>query len=228
MRARTPPGQASSRANPGLDRPSVQSRLSMFSLFVLLVLPVLPLHALQLHHRILHPESPPDSPFFKRASIRPDDSGNPAIESVPTLQTDFEAFTRFETQHVTDALLYQLALDLQSDTPWLISSVKAVSLSFPPLYTLVPPHLSSPQCHLVHSANEHLVLHVPHPGGSPFALEYFLDTAPSDGNCPPGWASSPILALPRNLTITVSIPNRPPLFVVTLLMSDQLSLVLLL
>jgi hypothetical protein len=105
----------------------------MFSLFVLLVLPVLPIHALHLHHRILHPDSTPDDPFFKRASIRPDDSGNPAIESVPTLQTDFEAFTGFETQHVTDALLYQLALDLQTDSPWLISSVKAVSLSFPPL-----------------------------------------------------------------------------------------------
>lgn len=162
----------------------------MFSLFLLIALPILPLHALQLHHRLIHPSSPPDSPFFKRGTIRPDDTGNPGIESAPTLQTDFEAFTRFETPHVTDAL-YQLALDLQTDAPWLISSVKA--------------------CHLAHSANEHLVLHLPYPGGTPFALEYFLDTAPSDGNCPLGWASSPILALPRNLTVTVSIPNRPPL-----------------
>jgi hypothetical protein len=195
----------------------------MFSLLLLLVLPV---HALQLHHRLVHPSSPPDAPFFKRATIRPDHTGNPGIESVPTLQADFEAFTRFETQHVTDAL-YQLALDFQTDSPWLISSVKAVSLSFLH-FALVPPHSSFPQCHLVHTANEHLVLRVPYPGGTPFALEYFLDTAPSDGNCPLGWASSPILALPRNLTIAVSIPNRPPLFVVTLLMSDHLSLALLL
>jgi hypothetical protein len=109
----------------------------MFSLFLLIVLPILPLHALQLHHRLIHPSSPSDSPFFKRASIRPDDSGNPAIESVPTLQSDFEAFSRFETQHVTGAL-YQLALDLQTDSPWLISSVKAVSLSFLPLRARSP------------------------------------------------------------------------------------------
>jgi hypothetical protein len=103
------------------------------------------------------------------------------------------------------------------------------SKPLPHPYVLIPPSFFFfSQCHLAHTANEHLVLHVPYPGGAPFALEYFLDTAPSDGNCPPGWASSPILALPRNLTITVSIPNRPPLFVVTLLMSDHLSLALLL
>ena len=117
----------------------------MFSLFLLLiVLPILPLQALQLHHRLIHPSSPPDSPFFKRASIRPDDTGNPGIESVPTLQADFEAFTRFETQqHVTDAL-YQLALDLQTDSPWLISSVKAVSLSFLHLRARSPSFFFSP------------------------------------------------------------------------------------
>lgn len=134
MRA-PPQGQASSRANPGLDRPSANP--IMFSLFLVLVLLPLLTNALQLHHRILHPNSP-DSPFFKRASIRPDDSGSPGIVSVPTLETDFEALTRFETQHVTDALLYQLALDLQTDSPWLISSVKAVSLSFPPLCARSP------------------------------------------------------------------------------------------
>jgi hypothetical protein len=120
------PDQFASQSRP---RPFiVQSRLPMFSLLLLLVLPLLPLHALQLHHRLIHPSSPPDSPFFKRAAIRPDDTGNPGIESVPTLQADFEAFTGFETQDVTDAL-YQLALDLQTDSPWLISSVKAVSVS---------------------------------------------------------------------------------------------------
>ena len=142
------PDQFASQSRP---RPSlVQSRLSMFSLLLLLVLPVLPLHALQLHHRIIHPSSPPDSPFFKRASIRPDDNGNPGIESVPTLQSDFEALSRFETQHVTGAL-YQLALDLQTDSPWLISSVKAVSLSSLPLRVhspskIFPPVPSRPHC----------------------------------------------------------------------------------
>ncbi|KAF8484918.1 hypothetical protein DFH94DRAFT_716929 [Russula ochroleuca] len=161
----------------------------MFSLFILLLLPLLPLHALQLNHRLLHP-SAPQSPFFPRASILPDAAGNPRIEPVPSVQADFEAFATFETSHATDAL-YQLAIDLQGDSPWLISSVKA--------------------CHLVNTANEHLVLHVPYPGGTPFAIDYFLDSAPSHGKCPRGWASSPTLALPQNLTITVSIPNRPPL-----------------
>jgi hypothetical protein len=96
----------------------------MFSLFILLVLPVLPLHAFQLNHRVLNPSSP-QSPFFPRASILPDAAGNPRIEPVPTFQADFEALATFETSHATDAL-YQLAVDLQGDSPWLISSVKAV------------------------------------------------------------------------------------------------------
>jgi hypothetical protein len=111
--------------------------MAIFSLVFLLVLPVLPLHALQLHHRVLHPSSPPDTPFLKRALIRSHPSGNPRIDSLPTLQTDFEAFTGFETQHVTGAL-YQLALDPQDDSPWLISSVKAVSLSSLPLDARFP------------------------------------------------------------------------------------------
>lgn len=142
------PDQFASQSRP---RPFlVQSRqvFPMFSLFLILVLPLV--HALQLHHRLIHPSSPPDEPFFKRASIHPDAAGNPRIESLPTLESDFEAFTRFETQHVTDAL-YQLALDPQSDSPWLISSVKAVCLSFPPLHACSPSFLfflvpSRPHC----------------------------------------------------------------------------------
>ena len=186
----------------------------MFALFFLLVLAVRPTLAFQLHHRILHPSSP-EAPFFHRASVLPaDTAGNPRIESVPTLQTDF---ARFETPRATDAL-YQLALDPQGDSPWIISSVKAVRLV--PTLRCLPLLIFHPQCHLVDTANEHLVLHVPYPGGVPFALEYSLDSVPSRGECPLGWTSSPTIALPRNLTITVSIPNRPPLFVVTLLMSD--------
>jgi hypothetical protein len=101
-------------------------------LFILLILALpIPIHSLNLHHRILHN----NSPFEKRAFIRTDHFGDRIIDSV----TDFEALsTTFETQHVTDALLYQLALDLQTDSPWLISSVKAVSLSFPPLRPRFP------------------------------------------------------------------------------------------
>ena len=99
----------------------------MFSLFSLQLLALaLPTFAFQLHHRILHPTSQ-HSPFLHRASVLPDAAGNPRIESVPTLQSDFEAFAGFETPRATDAL-YQLALDPQGDSPWLISSVKAVRL----------------------------------------------------------------------------------------------------
>jgi len=106
--------------------------MAIFSLVLVLVLPLVPIHALQLHHRLLHPSSPPDTPFLKTAVIRL----HPGIDSVPTLQTDLEPFTGFETQHVTGAL-YQLALD-QGDSPWLISSVKAVSLSSLPLDARFP------------------------------------------------------------------------------------------
>ena len=108
----------------------------LFSLFSLLVLAPLPSLTFQLHHRILHPSSP-DPPFFHRASILPDAAGNPRIESVPTLQTDF---AKFETPRATDAL-YQLALDPQGDSPWIIPSVKAVR---PLPWMSSPFHFSSP------------------------------------------------------------------------------------
>ncbi|KAI0003100.1 hypothetical protein BJV74DRAFT_572028 [Russula compacta] len=167
----------------------------LFTLLLLIFSAATPLHAFQLHHRILHPSLPQLS-FHNRASILSDVAGNPRIDPAPTFQSDFAAFA--EAAHVTDAL-YQLALDPGSDSPWLISSVKA--------------------CHLVDTANEHIILHLPHPGGTPFALEYFLDSAPFDGTCPPG---RPSLALPQNVTITISVPKRPPLFVVIVLMSDQI------
>jgi len=165
----------------------------MFSFSFILVItfaavPV-PLWAWQLHHRVLHP-SLPESPFLHRASILSDAAGNLRIQPAPSLQPDFDSFV--ETAHVTDAL-YQLALDPhpgQSTSLWLTSSIKA--------------------CHLVNAANENIVLHVPHPGGTPFALDYFLDTAPSDGTCPPRKASGLNLALPHNVTITLSLPRQPP------------------
>jgi len=166
----------------------------MFSLasilaIILAALP-LPLSAFQLHHRVLHPSLPEPS-FLNRASILSDAAGNLRIEPLPTLQSHFDTFA--ETAHVTDAL-YQLALDPnpgQSTSLWLVSSVKA--------------------CHLVNNANEHIVLHLPYPGGTPFALEYFIDSVPSDGTCPPSKASGRNLALPHNVTVTVSLPRRPPL-----------------
>jgi len=188
----------------------------MFSFSFILVITIaavpVPLWAWQLHHRVLHP-SLPESPFLNRASILSDAGGNLRIHPAPSLQSDFDSFV--ETAHVTDAL-YQLALDPhpgQSTSLWLTSSVKAV-ISFPPS----PPYPSSSsfstQCHLINAANENIVLHVPHPGGAPFALDYFLDTAPSDGTCPPSKASGLNLALPHNVTITLSLPRQPPLFVV--------------
>jgi hypothetical protein len=117
--------------------------LSSIASTVVIVLSVvpLPLWAIQLHHRVLHP-SLPQSPFLNRASILSDAVGNPRIEPVPTLQSDFDTFA--ETAHLTDAL-YQLALDPnpgQSNSLWLVSSIKAVS-SFPS-YLSLPLSSSSP------------------------------------------------------------------------------------
>ncbi|KAH9966099.1 hypothetical protein BC827DRAFT_1182099 [Russula dissimulans] len=155
----------------------------MFSLLLIISIALVPLHAFKLHHRILNP-SLPQPPFLQRAQILLDTAGNPRIDPLPG---HFEPFAE-----VRDAL-YQLALDPQpgaSHSLWLISSVKA--------------------CHLVSSANEHVVLHLPYPGGTPFAFEYYLDSAPSDGSCPPVQVSGPTLALPKNITITTTIPRRPP------------------
>jgi len=160
----------------------------MFCLLIVISIALLPLQALKLHHRLLHPSLPQPS-FQQRAQILPDTAGNPRIDPLPSLQDHFQVFA--EATHGRDAL-YQLALETgTSDSLWLISSVKA--------------------CHLVSSANEHLVLHLPYPGGTPFAIEYFLDSTPSDGTCPPIQASGPTLALPQNITITTTIPTQPPL-----------------
>lgn len=188
---------------PRLSHPTPFSGQPMFSfasILVIITAAVPPSRAFQLHHRVLDPSLPEPS-FVNRASLLSDAAGNLRIEPAPA---------ELESAHVTDAL-YQLALDPgQSTSLWLLSSVKAVS-SFPsPAHC--PPPSSSPQCHLVENANEHIVLHLPYPGGTPFALEHFLDSVPSDGTCPPIRASGRNLVLPHNVTITVSVPRRPPLF----------------
>ncbi|KAI9466864.1 hypothetical protein BJY52DRAFT_1182371 [Lactarius psammicola] len=165
----------------------------MFPLHLLLVLSSLlaPLRAYQLYHRILHP-SLDDQSFFHRGTIEETERGKGRIEAVPSLQYDLLAFAE-TSAHVTDAL-YQLALDPhpgQTDSLWLISTVKA--------------------CHLINPSNEHIVIHLPSPGGTPFALDYFLDSVPPNGACPPSRVSSPTLASPRNATITFSLPGQPPL-----------------
>ncbi|KAI9512200.1 hypothetical protein F5148DRAFT_55512 [Russula earlei] len=160
----------------------------IFLLIALALFP--PSHAaFHLFHRVISP-SLHQPPFLHRAHILLDTAGIPRIEPPPppTLQSHFEAFA--ETAHVSDAL-YQLALDPHpgaNDSLWLLSSVKA--------------------CHVDSSANEHIVLRLPYPGGTPFAIEYFIDPVPSDGTCPPGQTT---LALPRNITITTAIPKQPSL-----------------
>ncbi|KAI0269133.1 hypothetical protein BC834DRAFT_613579 [Gloeopeniophorella convolvens] len=145
---------------------------------------------LRLLHRVLHP-SLPDQSFFPRGSLLADQAGHAYIEPAPSLQHDLLAFAEASAQ-LTDAL-YQLALDphtAEPDTPWLISSVKA--------------------CHLANQATEHLVVHLPSPDGSPFALDYFVHPIPPNGACPSGPADGRALATPRNATITFTLPALPP------------------
>src|SRR6266404_6291390 len=99
-------------------------------------------------------------------------------------------------------------------TNWLSLSIPTPDIltqsgSFPPSPTFL-------QCHLINPTNEYLVIHLSSPGGTPFALDYYLDSVPSDGACPQSRVSSPTLASPRNATITFSLPGQPPLFVVIL------------
>ena len=104
----------------------------MFPLLFLLLSLAAPLRAFQLYHRILHP-SLPDQSFFSRGTIQEIEDGKARIEAAPSLQYDLLAFAE-TSAHVTDAL-YQLALDPhpgQSDSLWLISSVKAVTIPFSP------------------------------------------------------------------------------------------------
>ncbi|KAI0307309.1 hypothetical protein B0F90DRAFT_1814082 [Multifurca ochricompacta] len=169
---------------------------SLILIFIFTTLTPLPLQAFQLYHRILHP-SLPDQSFFNRGSLILSDPIH--IDPAPSLQYDLLTFIETSAQ-VTDAL-YQLALALDpqpgetgsvSESPlWLISSVKA--------------------CHLTVHPNDHIILHLPYPGGPPFALEYFIDSVPLDGTCPQSQPSGPILASSPNATITFSFPSQPPL-----------------
>ena len=107
----------------------------MFTLIPLILILsslISPLSAFKLYHRIIHPDIP-DQSFLHRGTIEEHD-GNARIDAVPSLQYDLLAFAE-TSEHVTDTL-YQLALDPgQSDSLWLISSVKAVTI-FPPLLVL--------------------------------------------------------------------------------------------
>jgi hypothetical protein len=132
---RTDQSNHSTLANPSRDQssrdqpePSLEpNSLIMLPLLFLLLSLLSPLRAFQLYHRILHP-SLPDQSFFHRGTI---DHGNARIEAAPSLQYDLLAFAE-TSAHVTDAL-YQLALDPhpgRSDSLWLVSTVKAVTIPF--------------------------------------------------------------------------------------------------
>ncbi|KAH9977941.1 hypothetical protein BGW80DRAFT_1456079 [Lactifluus volemus] len=145
----------------------------LFPLILIFLSPSLA-QSFRLYHRLFHP-SLPEQNFVKRGSIIEDVDGKFRVQSLSsTLQHQLPLAETSE--HVTD-VLYQLALDPgKTDSLWLISSVKA--------------------CHLGKTANEHLVIHLPSPGGTPFAFNYFIDPIPLDGTCPPNQVLTSVLALP--------------------------------
>lgn len=216
--SRAQPIEACPRANPGLDRPSSNpvracSPSSPSNSSSSPSLPSPSSCTTASFIRILYsPPSSTEPPFFQTQPATP--ASSPSRPFKPTLKHLPGSRPQAPQTPSINWLLIPKVTPLGS---FRLSKQYA---SFLPLDAF-PSSFFLPQCHLVDTANEHLVLHVPYPGGTPFALGYSLDSVPSHGKCPPGWASSPTIALPRNLTITVSIPNRPPLFVVTLIMSDH-------
>jgi hypothetical protein len=113
--------------------PMRQVRLSTW-LAILAVL-VSGLDAKALHHRIYHPTLAPDAQFSLRATL-----SHAAVADAPSLHSDLATFTKFISQLDTveklNGALYQLAYERDSDLSpgdWIISSVKAVSMTFPRL-----------------------------------------------------------------------------------------------
>ena len=98
-----------------------------------LLLLVSGLDAKALHHRIYHPTLAPGAQFSLRGTLN-----NGAVADAPGLQTDLVAFSNFisqlDTAEKLNGALYQLAFERESDLSpedWIVSSVKAVSASFP-------------------------------------------------------------------------------------------------
>jgi hypothetical protein len=93
------------------------------------------LDAKALYHRVYHPALAPDARFSLRGTLH-----DGAFTDASGLATDLASFSdlisRLDTVQTLDGTLYQLAFERESDlTPedWIVSSVKAVSLSFPRL-----------------------------------------------------------------------------------------------
>lgn len=90
------------------------------------------LDAKSLHHRIYHPTLAPEAQFSLRGTLH-----DGALVDAPGLQTDLASFSsQLDTVEKLNGALYQLAFERESDLSpedWIISSVKAVSVSFPRL-----------------------------------------------------------------------------------------------
>ncbi|KAI0322518.1 hypothetical protein OF83DRAFT_1049297 [Amylostereum chailletii] len=137
-------------------------------------------------HRVFHP-SLESTGFFERGTLLIDAAGLPTLQPSSSLSDDLRAFA-FASHHPD--FLYQIALaPPDGSDSWDISSVKA--------------------CYLRADTLESILLHYPsdEPGAAPYALDFFVSPLPHDGTCPPG---PPLLAAPRNTSIAVSFPRRPP------------------
>lgn len=91
------------------------------------------LDAQALYHRIYHPGLAPTAQFSLRGVLQ-----DGAVVDASSLETDLASFAKFMSQPGTvgklDEVLYQLAFERESDLlpeDWILSSVKAVSASFP-------------------------------------------------------------------------------------------------
>lgn len=124
--------------------PMHQLRLSTW-LAILAVL-VSGLDAKALYHRIYHPTLAPDAQFSLRGILH-----HGVVADAPSLQTDLASFSKFISQldkaKNLNGALYQLGFEREFDISpedWIISSVKAVSVSFPRCTRLKPELILNP------------------------------------------------------------------------------------
>jgi len=174
------------------------------------------LDAKALYHRIYHPTLAPAAKFSLRGTLH-----DGAVVDASGLESDLATFSQFISQldsvEKLNGALYQLAFERDYDLSpedWILSSVKAVSTSFPgssAANNLLSRRIR--QCHLHAASSDSIFLHLAG-NGEPSAINYFLSPLPFDGVCPfPTQVEARVIkpVAFANTTVYVQKPRLPPL-----------------
>jgi len=93
------------------------------------------------------------------------------------------------SQSAQEDALYQVALELEGDSAWAVSSVKA--------------------CHLQSATADSIILHLSSEQEA-FNLDYFVSLVPHDGSCPEPTAEARTFLTTNNSTISLRHARLPP------------------